>query len=164
MAKGQEIMSIPAVPNGEDAVQVPMPMDVGDMLDHIQKRSLFLEKALPMAIAVTKTHEWTMFGQRPWPSASACEKIMERFGIQMINNKWQKDTGEDEQGPYYLYVWEADFVLPGFHTYHGVGTTTSRDKFFAYAHGNWKPLHEVPEDNILKAAQRLLLRSPPKNR
>lgn len=123
------------------------------LVEFIEHRSRLLELALPVAVKSTNAHEWVDFGGSPWPSISACLKIMRRFGINMTNNHHWRDEREDEKGKYYIYYWQADFVLGRFDVYPEIGSTTSRDSFFAMRDGQLRPMSEIPEDSILKAAR-----------
>lgn len=84
--------------------------------------------------------------------AAAAERIAQFLGIQERN--WThgiKEWSEDKQ--HYTWVYEADFGFKG-RWVHAVGKAGTRDKFFGFAHKEWKPLSEVQEDHIKTAAFR----------
>ena len=84
--------------------------------------------------------------------SAAAERIASFLGIQERN--W---SGGDkivyDDGKAFEWRFDADFGF-GKRWVHAIGRASSRDKFFGYANGNWKPLDEVKEDDIRMAAFR----------
>lgn len=132
------------------------------LLNFVEKRNVMLEKALPLAISITKGHEWVQMGDYMWPMRGAVKKIMRRFAIRMHSSRYEKTTSVDEKGEYYMYTCHAVFELPGgIDSVEAIGTSTSRKPFFStkteYVNGervtHMRPLYEISEDNIKKMSR-----------
>lgn len=137
-------------------------------LEVIKKRNILLEKALPLAIAVTRGGDWVKMGEYMWPMAAGCEKIMRRFAIRMHSTRFEKTVSEDEKGAFYIYTCFATFELPGgLDSMEAVGTSSSRKPFFG-RRVEWvkpkgggkdkkithfRPFFEIDEDSIIKASR-----------
>ena len=84
--------------------------------------------------------------------AAAAERIAVFLGIQERNwTPGRKEWSEDRKN--YTWTHEADFGFKG-RWVHAIGKAGSRDKFFSFAHGAWKPLDEIQEDHVKTAAFR----------
>jgi len=84
--------------------------------------------------------------------AAAAERIATFLGIQ--ERTWTAGTKEwSDDHKHYTYSYEADFGFKN-RWVHAIGRAGTRDKFFGFAKGQWKPLEEVQEDHIRTAAFR----------
>ena len=84
--------------------------------------------------------------------AAGAERFANFLGVREAN--WiehPKEWSDDKK--HYSYSFEADFSFQGI-TRHAIGRVGTRDKFFGFAHGAWKPLDEVDENDIRTAAFR----------
>lgn len=106
------------------------------------------------ALKLTNTRDWVIHGSgdkaKPYMCASGAEKIA-AIGVSVLGIRHTKDWDEDEKGRYYIYTYNGIFSIAG-RSLEAIGTCTSRDQFFAVRQGELKPLGEVPQDNIAKAA------------
>lgn len=84
--------------------------------------------------------------------SAAAERIARFLGIQEAAwSKGEKQWSEDRT--HYTWVFEADFGFQG-RWVHAIGRASTRDKFFGFANGEWKPLADIKEDDIKQAAFR----------
>lgn len=84
--------------------------------------------------------------------AAAAERMAAFVGITESN--WTAGVKEwSEDRKHFTYAYEADFTF-GKRTIHVISRVGTRDKFFGKKSGAWKPLEEVQEDDIKKAAFR----------
>jgi len=84
--------------------------------------------------------------------AAAAERMAAFVGITESN--WTAGTKEwSEDRKHYTWTYEADFTF-GKRTIHVASRVGTRDKFFGKAKGEWKPLEDVQDDDIKKAAFR----------
>ena len=84
--------------------------------------------------------------------AAAAERMAAFVGINEAN--WTvgvKEWSDDKK--HYTWTYEADFTF-GKRTIHVISRVGTRDKFFGKISGGWKPLEDVQEDDIKKAAFR----------
>lgn len=106
------------------------------------------------ALKLTNYRDWVIHGSgdkaKPYMCASGAEKIA-AIGVSVLGIRHVKDWDEDEKGRYYIYTYNGIFSIAG-RSLEAIGTCTSRDQFFAMRQGELKPLGEVPQDNITKAA------------
>jgi len=61
--------------------------------------------------------------------------------------------GEDDIGKFYVHTYVARATLPNGKYAECEGACSSRDSFFGKAHGQWKPLSEIDEADIIATAQ-----------
>jgi hypothetical protein len=121
----------------------------------VESRNVFLSKALPLAIGITKAHEWNEFGDYVRPDKTAVAKIMRRFGIRKFGTRFDKTESSDEKGSYYFYTCYSNYALPtGFDVVEGIGSCSSRHKFLGTRQGtkSERPQFQVHEDHIMKTA------------
>ena len=127
-----------------------------------EKRVTVLRKVLGVAIKRTNPTDWVDQNGKPYLTASGCEKIAPLFGVKMEAVVNQRDDREDEKGSYYIYTFMARFHWAA-GDIEAIGTCSSRDKFFGWQSAKregdkviepagYKPLHDVDETNIKKAA------------
>lgn len=84
--------------------------------------------------------------------AAAAERIATFLGIQERN--WTMGVKEwSDDHKHFTYIYEADFGFKN-RWVHAIGRAGTRDKFFGFAKGAWKPLEDVQEDHIRTAAFR----------
>jgi len=139
-------------PNGETVV-ISAGLDLQEFLAIAQKRLVIMPKLIQLAARRTSVYDWVDMGNRPYLTGTGAEKIATAFGCRICNVKIEKRTSEDELGAFYFYIVFADVSLPqDLGSLQVIGTCSSRDQFFARKHGQWRPLSEVDETNIVKAA------------
>ena len=113
------------------------------------------------AVIIKRSYEgdWTCHDRQDKPEnerkanmgAAAAERIAAFLGITERNWTARKEKADD--GSSYEWIHEADFTL-GSRTIHAVGQAGSRNKFFGFANGEWKPLDEVSEMDVRTASRR----------
>lgn len=124
-----------------------------DILALAEKRANALEKMAKFAITRTNATDWLDMQGKPFLSGSGSEKVARVFGVKIHSVKSSKTFSEDEQGTYYIYEYSGIAELPSkFDSIEAIGSCSSRDQFFAKKGGEWKPLSQIDECNIMKAA------------
>jgi len=111
-----------------------------------------VKRLIKVAIKMTNEDDWVNQDGRPYLTHSGAEKIARRFGVSWENVRWWKDWSEDPKGKFYIYTFTGRFFLKTGDSIEAVGTCSQRDKFFSMAHGEPRPLSEIDETNIKKAA------------
>lgn len=87
--------------------------------------------------------------------SAGAERIGSRFNISYDSPDVEKTEFSDEHGPGYTYVFTGTATLR--HggtkkTCYTEGSFSTRDKFLGFANGKWRPLSEINESNIRRAA------------
>lgn len=122
-----------------------------DILAAANRRIAQLDKIVKLSISRTNTNDWVDQSGKPYLTCSGAEKIARLFGVCWKDVKSEKITSSDEQGQFYFYEYSGIFTL-GADSITAVGTCSQKDQFFAKSGGSMKPLSEIDETNIRKAA------------
>lgn len=122
-----------------------------DILAAANRRIAQLDKIVKLSISRTNQNDWVDQGGKPYLTCSGAEKIARLFGVCWKDVKSEKIISSDEQGQYYFYEFSGIFTL-GSDSITAVGTCSQKDQFFAKSGGKIKPLSEIDETNIRKAA------------
>jgi hypothetical protein len=141
----QSVQIVHQAPRGEAA-------DI-DVLAVIEKRNEMLSRILAYAIKATHAGQWTDQGGKPYPTAAAAEVMARRCAVKISNVNTTKVPSSDDKGHFYMYVATATASLPGgYDSIEAMGTCSSRDTFLGTETRSGRPLSEIDEGNILKAA------------
>ena len=116
-----------------------------------EQRVEAIKKIITAALKVTNEQDWVNLGGKPYLMCSGAEKIARLFGISWTDVKITKEEAEDAKGKWYMYVCSAKFRM-GQSEIEAIGTCSSRARFFSIAHGKEKPIEEIDEPSIRKAA------------
>lgn len=84
---------------------------------------------------------------------AGCERIARDIGISFLNRVEKYETFQDDIGPGFRYIYEADAVFRG-RTIRVMSVASSRTKFFGKEQGEYKSLSEVSRDDVQIAAYR----------
>lgn len=133
-----------------------------DLIASAERRIAQIDKIITLSIRRTNENDWVDQQGKPYLTASGAEKIARLFGISWKILKSEKILTSDEKGQFYFYQVTGVFTLGGGKdSVESVGTCSSKDQFFAkHTITNesgekekvLKPLSEVDETNIMKAA------------
>lgn len=124
-----------------------------DPLAIIEQRNKMLERILEYAIKATHAGQWTDQNGHPFPTAAAAEVMARRCAVRIRDQSSKKVPSQDDRGAFYFYLVEATASLPGeWDSIEAMGTCSSRDQFIGTGEKALKPLSEIDEGNILKAA------------
>lgn len=126
--------------NGKDtALEIAQPQSMllagspEQVLELVRKRQQVLAVCRTAAITSTKPHQWIRFGdgERMHPTAAAISAMITQFGVCIINQEHAWEEGTDDDGPWYLCRYKADFEVPGLGLGRigATGTAHSRDQF-----------------------------------
>jgi hypothetical protein len=124
-----------------------------DPLVIIEQRNKLLERVLEVAIRSTHAGQWVSQGDKPWPTAPAAEVMARRCAVAVSDLAKEKIVSADDKGTYYLWLYECTATLPGgWDSMRAIGTCSSRDTFLGTETKEGRPLSEIDEGNIMKAA------------
>lgn len=145
-------------------VEPPQSADQMDAVIGISKRiddyALAMDKIIGACVKRSYPGDWVVHkksgeedeNQKANMGAAAAERMATFTGITETN--WTtggKEWSEDHK--HYTWAYEADFTF-GKRTIHVISRVGTRDKFFGKDKQGWKPLEDVQEDDIKKAAFR----------
>lgn len=122
-----------------------------DILATATRRVVQLNKIMILAISRTNYNDWVDLEGKPYLVSSGAEKIARLFGVNWVEITVEKVISSDEQGSFYFYEYKGTFTF-GVDKIVAIGTCSQKDQFFAKSHGEVKPLSEIDETNIRKAA------------
>lgn len=124
-----------------------------DIIALAERRLDKIQRLKQISLKSTNEYDWVDQQGKPYLTSSGAEKIARLFGVKITNVKSEKTWSEDEKGRFYFYVVTGVSHLPGgIDSIEAVGTCSSKDQFFAKVRGELKPVSEVDETNIMKAA------------
>lgn len=124
-----------------------------DLIASAERRIAQIDKIVTLSIRRTNENDWVDQQGKPYLTGSGAEKIARLFGVSWKILKSEKIMTNDEKGQFYFYQVVGVFTLGGGKdSVEAVGTCSSKDQFFAKAGGVLKPISEVDETNIMKAA------------
>jgi hypothetical protein len=124
-----------------------------DIIASAERRIAQIDKVITLSIRRTNENDWVDLSGKPYLTASGAEKIARLFGISWKILKSEKVMSNDEKGQFYFYQVTGIFSLAGWKdSVEAVGTCSSKDQFFAKRGGELKPISEIDETNIMKAA------------
>lgn len=165
MQENKEVREdIPVEPTGlaKTGSDIAKMEDAIEQLDH---RDALLQRALKLSVSQTNKSDWKDIGGTPYLQASGAHKVARLWGIGITNVKWEKVKEKDEKGPYYRYIYKAEFSMRGEPPQEVIGTCSSRDKFFGTLsekkdkqtgettqEAGFKKPWEIDENNIQKKA------------
>lgn len=150
-------------PNHE-VLALPVEADIAtssidDVVTLAENRLESHRRILGVALRITNNADWVDMQGKPYLTGSGAEKIASLFGVQIPKADahgnslitCEKEWGEDEEGKYYFYTVMGVGRLKD-HEITAMGTCSSRDQFFAKVHGKLRPMSEIDETNVKKAA------------
>lgn len=124
-----------------------------DPLAIIEARNRLLDRILAVAVQATTPAHWVSFDGKPYPTAAGAEVIARRCAVSIREVKKERLNHADEKGAYYVWVYTCTASLPGGRdALEALGTCSSRDVFLGTETRAGRPLSEVDEGNIMKAA------------
>lgn len=90
------------------------------------------------------------------PASERMVSALALMGVSVSFTSWRswKDTGEDKNGKWFTWYYEANVNIGGLYVEGVQGRAGSRDRFFGYEHGQWKDLGDVKESDVRQAARR----------
>jgi len=126
---------------------------VEDLISVAHKRLETVPRLIELSLKVTNYRDWTLQDGNPYLCHSGAEKVARLFGVKISDVNQKKESTEDSEGRFYIYVITGKFSLPGdMDSIEAIGTCSQRDGFFSKSGGKRKETVEIDETNILKAA------------
>lgn len=103
--------------------------------------------------------DFVLFGDKLSLSGPGAERMISALalmGVEVAFKNWKswKDDGEDKNGKWFTWFYQADVFIGGLEVEGIQGRAGSRDLFFGFASGQWKDLGDVKESDIRMAARR----------
>lgn len=131
---------------------------MGAAMDRIQR--FILSRALTGDFVKFRGTDgsWTM----ELGSAGA-ERIARDLNISFLNSKMEKVSGTDSHGAYYAWECTCDAAIiqngREVRKITGIkGVASTRNKFFGYANGEWKPVEDIKDSDLQQAARRAAMK------
>lgn len=131
---------------------------MGEAMDRIQR--FILSRALSGDFVKFRGADgsWTM----ELCSAGA-ERIARDLNISFLNSKMEKVSGSDSHGPFYAWECTCDAAIiqngREVRKITGIkGVASTRNKFFGYANGEWKPVEDIKDSDLQQAARRAAMK------
>lgn len=122
-----------------------------DIISLAEHRIASLQKIITVSLKVTNEQDWVDQQGKPYLQGSGAEKVGRLFGLSWKDIKTEKINSSDEKGPFYYYRTEGVFMLKG-ESIVAIGTCSSKDQFFAKRGGEFLPISQVDETNIMKSS------------
>ena len=126
---------------------------IEDLISVAQKRLGTVPQLVELSLKVTNYRDWTLQDGSPYLGHSGAEKVARLFGVKVSNVTIKKESTDDSEGKFYIYIITGKCSLPGdMDSIEAIGTCSQRDSFFSKAKGERRPTSEIDETNIMKAA------------
>jgi len=125
---------------------------IRDVLAATEVMAQLQERILNTVIKLTTPDHWTDQGGKPYLTEPGCNAAASHLPCKSwIVSEPRKSWGEDDRGPYYIYVCQAAAAWKtGLGEVSALGTGSSRDKFFGMKSGEPVPVSEIDETSVLK--------------
>jgi hypothetical protein len=130
----------------------PPETSLDQIVAHAEQNVQLAKRLIQAALKMTIEADWVDQGGKPYLTHAGAEKIARRFGVCWENVRCWKEWSEDEKGRFYIYTFTGKFYLKSGDSIEAIGTCSQRDKFFSLSNGQPRPLSEIDETNIKKAA------------
>jgi hypothetical protein len=152
LVNGEESNALARRDTLPQAQQQFAPIDFQRFQIWADSRQKALTYLMEMGIASTNPEDWSDQEGRPYPEQGACTSIINMVGITIDPASKRKEQFEDENGPYYGYVYESNMRVPqfGIGPIPIVGICTSRDAFFSKRRGELKKSSEIDPGDIMR--------------
>lgn len=151
-------------PTVQGPISEPMNTDAMDRViesaEKLDRYHAAMQKMRSLVVKNSYPGDWVSHSRKSDPvhlrkaniTGAGAERIACFLGFQERN--W-KESGKiwSEDRKHYSYRFEADFSLGG-RVVHAYGEASTQNKFYSFANGEWKPIEDVREDYIRKAAMR----------
>jgi len=115
-------------------------------------------KAAQDAILASQTYpsDWIEHGSMMCLSSAGAERVGRLFNIKFFEVKDKKEDFTDSIGKGYRFVYEGKATMDNRVTF-ATGMFSTREKFLAFANGVWKPVEDINENNIRRAAYHIFI-------
>ncbi len=118
------------------------------------------KKYIKIALKMTRAGDWSDQDGQPYIEGSGCEAVANPFGIEIVSQTKEKQWGEDEKGKYYIYIYRGEAYCKLSGRRHPVeGICSTRFQLFGKKAGQYRPLDEVDEVDVMTTARRKMLRN-----
>lgn len=150
-----------------DIVSIPFieEVEIDDaFIEKLEKNIENYRKLITLSLKLTNEQDWTNQQGKPYLDSSGAEKIANPFGIQITQQRSQREDYQDNKGQYYIWKFTSTFSSAKLGRVPGIefsGIASSRDKFSArvtrYVNGEpiteLKPIEEIDQVRIQQKAQ-----------
>lgn len=124
-------------------------------VEEIAKNIVPVRQAMEKIITeLTYRDDWVIFDDKVSLSSAGAGRLLKAFPFKF--DKWHqnKEEWQDDIGPAYRWIYQAECSLWGSKVLVS-GKFSTRDKFLGKAHGEWRSLSEINENDIRSAAQHI---------
>jgi hypothetical protein len=152
MSDNENGNNLPEVLEGDIVVQE---QDVISMAERSIDR---WQRVIGIALKITTHRDWVNQNGNPYLVHSGAERIARQFRVSITNVRKEKIWSEDEKGErYYMWVYDGTVSIPSLGSQSAVGNCSSRDDLYGKKGGEYKPLSQVDEPSVMKAAHTNLI-------
>lgn len=129
-----------------------------DIISMAEKSISRWQKVINIALKITTHRDWVNQNGNPYLVHSGAERIARQFRVSIKNVRRSKEWSEDENGErYYIWVYEGTVYIPGLGEQSAIGNCSSRDDLYGKKGGEYKPLSQIDEPSVMKAAHTNLI-------
>lgn len=127
--------------------------------DEAPKRVAAYKEIFKAILGIALPGDWMKFGQAGKEyielGSAGAERLKRPFGVKFPPERVivKRERGTDAIGEWFRYEAQCVGIFNGTEQL-GIGFAGSRDKFYGFAHEEWKPIEEVRETDIHMAAVR----------
>jgi hypothetical protein len=116
------------------------------------------QRVIGIALKITTHRDWVNQNGNPYLVHSGAERIARQFRVSITNVRKEKIWSEDEKGErYYMWVYEGTVSIPSLGSQSAVGNCSSRDTLYGMKNREFKPLSQIDEPSVMKAAHTNLI-------
>ena len=147
------------VGSGGYLVQIPVEEEglekipLEKIVDLAEKSVEALKKIRVISLKMTTANDWIDQQGKPYLTEDGAEAIAVTWGVDLFDMAVEKSYSEDEKGKFYIYTAKGKIYSKKLRRYiEEIGTCSQRDQFFGQVKGEFKPVSEIDETTIKKAA------------
>jgi hypothetical protein len=116
------------------------------------------QRVIGIALKITTHRDWVNQNGNPYLVHSGAERIARQFRVSITNVRKEKIWSEDEKGErYYMWVYDGTVSIPSLGSQSAVGNCSSRDTLYGMKNKEFKPLSQIDEPSVMKAAHTNLI-------
>ncbi len=120
-----------------------------------------LERAMSkILLASTRAEDWTIQGSGDKAKAglgsAGAERLLKHFPISFCDWRREKEEWSDSNGKAYRWRYIATATLWG-RQVQAEGNFSTRDRFLGFVNGEWRPLEDINESDIMSAARHVCI-------
>ena len=149
MADGREVVVAETAQPAVSEAERPQGFLTRKILEELKEQVALRREAALILISLTTPKDWTNLGDKPYLTESGVSKIASVIGVQFSEPQIEESAGDDAQGHFIEYTCRLEAMWRG-KVLPEIGTSTTRDQFFARANGEDLPFEKINRMNVKK--------------